>query len=57
MPGLNRLNKPVRSHMKYNLPYIDHIWRVRSAVSIDEQLSPSQGFERMSPLFRTDRLQ
>lgn len=37
-----------------NLPFIDHIWRVRGEVPVDPALSPDEVFARLEPLLRTD---
>lgn len=36
-----------------NLPYIDHIWRVRGEVPLDTALSADEAFARLDPLFQT----
>lgn len=39
--------------MGFDLPYIDHIWRARGEVLLDELLTPEEAFRRLDPLFQT----
>ena len=40
--------------MKVDLPFIDLIWRVRSSLPLEEDLTAAQAFDRLDPLFQTE---
>lgn len=39
--------------MPLSLPYVDRIWRVQSSLELDQDLTPSETFARLDPLFQT----
>lgn len=39
--------------MRGELPFVDRIWRVRNSLPLEENLTASEVFDRMGPLFQT----
>lgn len=52
-PWANLQDTTVSKARRFRLPLIDHIWRVRGELPLDEPLDASDAFARLEPLFQT----